>query len=142
MIDRTTRPDVSMSGNEPNHPKHQSVEAVMVLSWIRNRVARSNRRPIRNPAATRSRRAALAWLFTVAHHKVYDAQKRVQRHGRATGDSRTLAVLEQQPVECAEAEWERDYRTARSSPTKPARVRDRRIDNAGPNPLVSQGTAF
>lgn len=31
----------------------------MVLSWIRNRVARSNRRPIRNPAATRSRRAAL-----------------------------------------------------------------------------------
>jgi RNA polymerase sigma-70 factor (ECF subfamily) len=51
-----------------------------------------------------------SWLFTVTHHKVYDVQQRERRLGRASGESGTLALLNEQPSRDQEASWEREYR--------------------------------
>jgi len=51
-----------------------------------------------------------SWLFTVAHHKVYDAQVRARRLGRGTGDSGMLSLLAAQPDRAEHGSWEREYR--------------------------------
>ena len=57
------------------------------------------------------RRGSLrSWLFTVAHHKVYDLQKARQTHAAATGESTVLAMLNEQPAREDRAAWEREHR--------------------------------
>ena len=57
------------------------------------------------------RRGSLrSWLFTVAHHKVYDLQKRRQRPGQGSGESAVQAALREQPAREEEDAWEREYR--------------------------------
>jgi RNA polymerase sigma factor (sigma-70 family) len=51
-----------------------------------------------------------AWLFTVAHHKVYDLQARCRRPGQGSGDSAVAALLQEQPDRGQQDLWERDYR--------------------------------
>jgi RNA polymerase sigma-70 factor (ECF subfamily) len=52
-----------------------------------------------------------SWLFTVAHHKLCDAQKQGQRPGRGSGDSGADARLYEQPAREERDAWEREYRT-------------------------------
>jgi RNA polymerase sigma-70 factor (ECF subfamily) len=57
------------------------------------------------------RRGSLrSWLFTVAHHKVYDLHQARQKQGEATGESTMLAMLREQPGRDDRAAWEREYR--------------------------------
>lgn len=57
------------------------------------------------------RRGSLrSWLFTVAHHKVYDLQKNRQKEAEGTGESTMLALLREQPAREERAAWEREYR--------------------------------
>jgi RNA polymerase sigma-70 factor (ECF subfamily) len=57
------------------------------------------------------RRGSLrSWLFTVAHHKVYDLQKRRQRAGQGSGESDVHAALHEQPVREEEDAWDLEYR--------------------------------
>jgi RNA polymerase sigma-70 factor (ECF subfamily) len=50
------------------------------------------------------------WLFTLAHHKLYDLLARQRRQGRGSGDSGTLLVLAEQPDRADEEQWQREYR--------------------------------
>src|SRR5262249_30198032 len=57
------------------------------------------------------RRGSLrSWLFTVAHHKVYDLQQRRRRPGQGSGESCVQAALLKQPAREEEDAWEREYR--------------------------------
>jgi RNA polymerase sigma-70 factor (ECF subfamily) len=57
------------------------------------------------------RRGSLrSWLFTVAHHKVYDLQKSREKQAEATGESAMLALLHEQPAREDRTAWEREYR--------------------------------
>ncbi len=57
------------------------------------------------------RRGSLrSWLFTVAHHKVYDAQARARRQERGSGDSGVLARLAAEPDRADHGSWEQEYR--------------------------------
>ena len=57
------------------------------------------------------RRGSLrSWLFTVAHHRVYDLQKARQKQAEATGKTTVMALLHEQPAREERAAWERDYR--------------------------------
>jgi RNA polymerase sigma-70 factor (ECF subfamily) len=48
------------------------------------------------------------WLFTLAHHKLYDFLARQRRPGRGAGDSAAQELLEQQPAR-EEADWDEEY---------------------------------
>ncbi len=55
------------------------------------------------------RRGSLrAWLFTVAHHKVFDLLRRGERPGQGTGEGDE--ALDDRPAPEEEAAWEREYR--------------------------------
>ncbi len=57
------------------------------------------------------RRGSLrSWLFTVAHHKVYDLQKSRQKQAEASGESTMLALLHEQPAREDRTAWEHEYR--------------------------------
>lgn len=57
------------------------------------------------------RRGSLrSWLFTVAHHKVYDLQKDRHKHAAATGESTMLALLNELPSREDREAWEREHR--------------------------------
>src|SRR5689334_1614615 len=51
-----------------------------------------------------------SWLFTVAHHKIYDLQQRRQRPGQGSGESGAQAALREQPAREEEDLWELEYR--------------------------------
>jgi RNA polymerase sigma-70 factor (ECF subfamily) len=51
-----------------------------------------------------------SWLFTVAHHKVYDLQKSRRRPGQGSGESGVLAALREFPARVEEDAWDREYR--------------------------------
>jgi RNA polymerase sigma factor (sigma-70 family) len=51
-----------------------------------------------------------SWLFTLAHHKVYDLLRARERKALATGDSTMLVILHEQPAREDRAAWEREYR--------------------------------
>jgi RNA polymerase sigma-70 factor (ECF subfamily) len=51
-----------------------------------------------------------AWLFTVAHHKLYDFLARQRRHGQGSGDTGAQDMLEAQPArEEDSALWDQEY---------------------------------
>src|SRR4029079_253053 len=59
---------------------------------------------LRGVALARSHLSAIAtqgsfrqWLFTVAHHRLFDLRRRADRPGKGTGDSDMQDLLEQQP---------------------------------------------
>jgi RNA polymerase sigma-70 factor (ECF subfamily) len=57
------------------------------------------------------RRGSLrSWLFTVAHHKIYDLQNSRRRQAQGSGESALLALLHEQPGREDRAAWEREYR--------------------------------
>ncbi len=68
-------------------------------------------------AAARSQLDAVAeqgsfrqWLFTVAHHKLFDLRRRQQRPGQGTGDSDVRELLEQHPsTNENQAAWDLQY---------------------------------
>jgi len=51
-----------------------------------------------------------SWLFTVAHHKVYDLQTRRRQAVQGSGESAIEAVLREQPAPEEQEIWEREYR--------------------------------
>jgi RNA polymerase sigma-70 factor (ECF subfamily) len=51
-----------------------------------------------------------SWLFTVAHHKVYDLLAQQRRQGRGTGGADGQELLEAQPARDEDkALWDREY---------------------------------
>jgi RNA polymerase sigma-70 factor (ECF subfamily) len=51
-----------------------------------------------------------SWLFTVAHHKLYDLQARLHKQARGTGETGVHAALEEQPARDEEERWDEEYR--------------------------------
>jgi RNA polymerase sigma factor (sigma-70 family) len=50
------------------------------------------------------------WLFTLAHHRLYDLQQRQRRQGQGSGDSAVRGLLEEHPAPEDRDQWDRDYR--------------------------------
>src|SRR5262249_40587255 len=50
------------------------------------------------------------WLFTLAHHRLYDLLARRRRLGQGSGDSGTLLLLAELPAREDEDLWHREYR--------------------------------
>jgi RNA polymerase sigma-70 factor (ECF subfamily) len=51
-----------------------------------------------------------SWLFTVAHHKVYDLQTRRRPGGQGSGESGVQAALQEHPAREEQDAWDREYR--------------------------------
>jgi RNA polymerase sigma-70 factor (ECF subfamily) len=56
-----------------------------------------------------SRGSFRGWLFTLAHHKLYDLLARQRRECAGSGDSGVLEMLQRQPAAENEELWNREY---------------------------------
>ena len=57
-----------------------------------------------------SRRGSFrGWLFTLAHHKLYDLLARRRRQEQGSGDSATHTLLDEQPAPDSEEVWNQEH---------------------------------
>src|SRR5581483_1180663 len=53
------------------------------------------------------------WLFTLAHRRLYDLQRRRRREAAGSGDPEVTRTLHEQPDRAEEERWERDLERER-----------------------------